>query len=192
MRNLSIGTHAKSGEVMDWSYYDSITLLSTTLSFNMFQSAVGQSSKRLDQTNMTANGLIPTGQRFTIHRVKILYTGQAGTWVSAGTAQLQYLFTALNKSTLEFKIPGKDSLLVLTLQELLGDALQIVVAPTTAGNSLDAPKCRFSGIFPLNKPIILAEQTSFGVLVTHQVANNAALDTDILKISLNGILERRS
>lgn len=192
LQNLDRGTHARGGEIMDWSYYDSFSLLSTRLANNMFQTAVGQSSKTLDQTNMTANGIIPTGQRLTIHRIKMFYISQSGSWASAGTAQIQKWYSALAKSTFEFKIPGKDSLLTLTLQELLGPATLVADVPTVSGDSIRFIQPRYSGIFPLNKPIILAANTSFGCLVTHQTAPDATLDTDIIKIALNGILERKS
>lgn len=194
LQNLDRGTHSRSGEIMDWSYYDSFNV-SAALSINMFQSAVGQSSKTLDKTNMTSNGQIPTGQRFTIHRIKMLYVSQAAAWASDGTAQVQKWYDLLTKTTFEFKIPGKDSLLTLTLQELLGPATLTAMIPTSSGDNIPIIQPRYSGIFPLNKPIILAEQTTFGCLITHQTAPSADLygtTGDLVKISLNGILERKS
>lgn len=194
LTNLERGTHSRSGEIMDWSYYDSFNV-SAALSVNMFQTAIGQSSKTLDITNMTSGGQIPTGQRFTVHRIKMLYVSQSTSWASAGTAQVQKWYSLLTKSTFEFKIPGKDSLLTLTLQELLGPATLVHCQPTVSGDNIPIIQPRYSGIFPLNKPIILAEQTTFGCLVTHQTAPDSTLYTgtgDLIKISLNGILERRS
>lgn len=194
LTNLERGTHSRSGEIMDWSYYDSFNV-SAALSVNMFQTAIGQSSKTLDITNMTSGGQIPTGQRFTVHRIKMLYVSQSTSWASAGTSQVQKWYSLLTKSTFEFKIPGKDSLLTLTLQELLGPATLVHCQPTVSGDNIPIIQPRYSGIFPLNKPIILAEQTTFGCLVTHQTAPDASLYTgtgDLIKISLNGILERRS
>jgi len=195
LQNLDRGTHARGGEVMDWTYYDSFNVAASPLARNMFQTAVGQSSKTLDQTNMTANGLIPTGQRLTIHRIKMFYISQSSYWASAGTAIIQKWYNLLAFSTFEFKIPGKDSLLTLTLQELLGPATLCADVPTVSGDSIRFIQPRYSGIFPLNKPIILAENTSFGCLITHQTAPDSTLygtTGDIIKIGLNGILERKS
>lgn len=194
LNNLDRGTHARGGEIMDWSYYDSFNV-SATLSINMFQTAVGQSGKSLDQTNMTANGQIPTGQRMTIHRIKMFYVSQSSYWASAGTAIIQKWYNLLAKSTFEFKIPGKDSLLTLTLQELLGPATLCADVPTVSGDNIPIIQPLYSGIYPLNKPIILASQTQFGCLVTHQTAPDSTLygtTGDIIKIALNGILERKS
>jgi hypothetical protein len=163
----------------------------------MFQQALGQGStpKTLDQTNMTGNGQIPTGQRLTVHRIKMFYVSQSSYWSSAGTAIIQKWYNLLAKTTFEFKIPGKDSLLTLTLQELLGPATLCADTPTVSGDSIRFIQPRYAGIFPLNKPIILAEQTTFGCLITHQTAPDSTLygtTGDIIKIGLNGILERRS
>ncbi len=124
-----------------------------------------------------------------------MYISQSTYWASAGTEIIQKWYNLLAKSTLEFKIPGKDSLLTLTLQELLGPATLCADTPTVSGDTIRFIQPRYSGIFPLNKPIILAEQTTFGVLITHQTAPDSTLygtTGDIIKISLNGILERRS
>lgn len=196
LKNLNQGTHARGGEVMDWTYFDTFNV-SASLSINMFQTAYGQGSpaKTLDNTNMTANGQIPTGQRLTIHRIKMFYVSQSTYWASGGTAIVQKWYNLLAKTTMEFKIPGKDSLLTLTLQELLGPATLVADVPTVSGDNIPIIKPRYSGIFPLNKPIILAEQTQFGVLVTHQTAPDSTLygtTGDIIRIGLNGILERKS
>ena len=195
-RDLNQGTHAAGGEILDWSYYDSMNV-SATLSNNLFQLALGQGSpaKTLDQTNMTSNGQIPTGQRLTIHRIKFMYISQSTYWASAGTAQVQLLYSMLAKTTFEFKIPGKDSLLSLSLAELLGACTLIADVPTASGDNIPLIQSRYHGIYPLNKPITLAQQTSFGCLITHQTAPDAKLygtTGDIIRIALNGVLERKS
>lgn len=196
MKNLARGTHAAGGEVLDWTYYDSFNV-SASLSVNMFQTALGQGTtpKTLDITNMTTGGSIPTGQRMTIHRIKLTYVSQSSYWASAGTAIIQKFYNLLTKSTFEFKIPGKDSLLTLRLDEILGAATLCADVPTYSGDNIPLISPRYHGIFPLNKPIILAEQTAFSCLVTHQVAPDSTLygtTGDLIKIGLNGILERRS
>lgn len=196
LKNLERGTHSAAGEVLDWTYFDTLTV-SATLSTNLFQVALGQGAtpKTLDKTNMTVGGMIPTGQRFTIHRIKMTYISQSAYWASAGTANVQYWYSMLTQSTLEFKIPGKDSILTVRLDEILGASTLVADVPTVSGDNIPMIQPRYHGIFPLNKPIILAENTSFGVLITHQTAPNAGLYNttgDMIKIGLNGILERRS
>jgi hypothetical protein len=196
LKNLARGTHAKGGEILDWTYYDSMNI-SAVLSNQLFQLSLGQGSpaKTLDQTNMTVNGQIPTGQRMTAHRIKFMYVSQSTSWASAGTAQVQKWYSMLAKTTLRVHIPGKDDLIELTLQELLGACTLVADVPTVSGDNIPIIKPRYHGIFPLNKPLVLAQNTSFTVYVEHQTAPDAALYTgtgDIIKIGLNGILERRS
>ena len=196
MRDLAKGTHAKGGEILDWTYYDSMNV-SATLQNNLFQTALGQGSpaKTLDNTNLTMNGQIPTGQRLTVHRIKMFYVSQSSYWQSAGTATVDKWYNLLTKTTLAVKIPGKDDLFNCTLIELLGAATLTAIKPTAAGDNIPVILPRFHGIFPLNKPIILAQNTSFSVQLTHQTAPDSTLygtTGDIIRIGLNGILERRS
>ena len=196
LKNLQRGTHSAFGEVLDWEYYDSFNV-SATLAINMFQLALGQGStpKTLDLTNMTVNGQIPTGQRFTIHRIKMHFISQSSYWASGGTTIVQKWYNLLTKSTFEFKIPGKDSLLNGTLNQILGACTLVADVPTVSGDSIPIIKPRYHGIYPLNKPIILAEQTPFSFNVVHQTAPDSTLygtTGDLIKIILSGVLERKS
>jgi hypothetical protein len=198
-KNLAQGTYATSGEKLDHSYFDTqLIVASSTTPMHFFQNAQGQafntgsSVKGLQHTNMTIGGQLPRGQRFTIRNIKLMYTATAQ--LADATIQLWYEFLA--NTTMEFMITGKDSLCTLTLQEILGASTLILPAVTSTTFSSTINRIilpRFHGIYPLNTPIILAEQTNFEVKVTPQVATPASgLDGDWLKISLNGILERLS
>jgi hypothetical protein len=187
-RDLSTGTRSETTlRLLDWTYYDSMSFLSTVLQNRFFTVGLG-GTKTLDQTNMKNNGQIPTGERLTTHRLKGFITTAA----TLGTTAIQMLYTTLTRTTIEVKISGADSILTITLQELFGLTSLVAITPTTAGDNLPFPQPRFHGIYPLNKPITWAQNENVEVLLTHQVAPNAALDGVILKIGLNGILERRS
>lgn len=187
LKNLARGTHSAFGEKLDWSYYDTISIDNAIATQRLFALAEGQGGKTKAETNMSANGQIPTGQRLTIHRIKMLYKSVAYT-----SAETQKFFSLLKNSVFEFFIPGKDSILTLTLQELLGAASLIDLVPAATFNQ-PLPEPYFHGQYPLNKPIILAEQTQFHCQITHYNSTPAAaLKGDLLQISLNGILERRS
>lgn len=187
-RDLSTGTRSQGSlRELDWSYYDTMSLLSTTLSTRMFTQGLAGSSKTLYQTNMKNNGVIPTGERMTVHRIKILIANAA----DVASTVYANLCAILKQTTVEVKIAGSDSILTVTMQELLGESL---LFPTTLVATYAAqriPTPQFHGIFPLNRPIIFAEQESVEALVTHHVAPNAALNGTLIQISLNGILERK-
>lgn len=199
-RNLSQGTYSTTGEKLGFSYYDTqLVVASSTSPMNFFQAAQGQplngvggAIKTLQHTDMTTSGQVPRGQRMTIHVLKIMYT--AVTALSG--ANILKFYTMLANTTMEFVITGKDSILTLTLQELLGAATLII--PTVAsgtGTELQARIMlpRYHGMFPLSPPIVLAEQTNFYIRVTPQVAMpSSGLDGDYLKLSMSGILERLS
>lgn len=189
--SLSKGTYSVYGERLPWwTYYDTQLLAAATTQFTMFQLAEGQGSpaKTKEQTNMTANGQIPTGQHFTVKAIKFFYKSAA----AIDNTVLNDFYNMLAKTTLEFKIPGKDSQLTVCVQELLGATtlLPFLPAATFAGAPI-LP--RFHGIFPLaGKGIVLAENTQFQVKITHHTAVAAALANDIFKIGLSGLLKRRS
>jgi hypothetical protein len=195
LSNLQRGTHSAGGEVLDWSYYDTETVSHSTTTNNLFQLSLGQGTppKTLELTNMTINAQIPTGQRLSVHRIKLFYA----THSTFNTAKVLQFYKLLTTSTLEFLIPGKDSLLNMTLHELMGVSTLTALTPTTAGDNIPIIQPRFNGVYPLQKAIILAEQTPFSLRITHQDAsaltdNTNGLDGDFIKLSLNGILERRS
>jgi hypothetical protein len=191
LKDLKKGTHSIYGEKLDWTLYDAATLISTTTEYKFFQNAEGQGTpvKTQDQTNSTSGGQIPTGQRLTISRIKLMYHALGS---SALAANVAFWHAFLASSVFRFIIPGKDSILTVTLQELLGAATLFPIAPLATFN-LPLMQPYYHGIFPLNKKIILAEQTQFHCEVKcYQGTPNAGLNTDVLRIGLNGILERRS
>jgi len=204
-KDLSEGTYSPTGELLDYTYYDSFGLNHTIQSYNLFQQAQGQgisattstgtaAVKNIADTNMTQGGQLPRGQRLTVRNLKILLNFQSTTGSPAAmvTTDIAKLYHFLSETVLEFKITGKDSLFVYTLQELLGTSVLTALVPTVSGDNIPLIQPRFHGIFPLNKPIILAEQTNFSVPVTVANASDASIDGLVVKVGLNGILERRS
>ena len=185
-RDLSTGSRSKNGlREMDWSYYDTHVMAAGTVQYRFFTSGLAGSAKTLDLTNMRLNGQIPTGERLTIMRLKMFYTSSADIADTAWTN----LFVMFARTTIEVKVSGADSVLTITLQELLGNPLQ--VSQTALAGSNTTPNARFHGVFPFNKPLIYSEQETVEVLMTHQVAPNASLNGHFLKLCLSGILERK-
>jgi hypothetical protein len=155
----------------------------------MFTVGLAGATKTLALTNMKNNGVIPTGERMTVHRIKVLIAKAA----DVASTVYANLCSLLKYTTVEVKIAGSDSILTVTLQELMGECLLFptTLVATFAAQTIPTPY--YHGIFPLNRPIIFAEQESVEVLVTHQLQGvpAAALDGTLIQISLNGILERK-
>jgi len=190
MSSLDKGTYSSGGEVVDWTYYDQFVVTNGVNIIRTFTQGIGQGStpKTLDYTNMTLGGQIPNRQRMTIHALKMHYTTSA----ARGTATVQYLYSLLNQTTLEFMITGKDSLLTTTLQELMGACTLFALTPTNSGDNIPLIMPRYVGQLRLRIPIVLSAQTPFEVRVTHQTTPNVALNGDLIRLGLHGKLERNS
>lgn len=186
-KSLRIGTYSTGGERLCWDYYDTLTLANGTSVYRMFTAGLS-SSKSLWQTNLSVGGQLPANQRMSIFAIKGFYSTAA----ALATVDVQYLYSWLTTTTLEFLIEGKASLFTVTLQDLLGLSTLLAQTPTAAGDNIPLIQPRFHGVYPLRPAIILAESTTFEVRVTSNVANNQAIDGDYFKIALSGVLERKS
>lgn len=188
-RDLSTGSRSKNTmRELEWTYYDTVTLATATLEHRMFTAGIGVNSKMKWQTNMKIGGQIPTGERMTVTAIKTLYSTHADI---ASTA-IASIIQMLTRTVIEVKISGADSILTMTLNELMG--LPMLMSTTLVATYGSAPifnPC-FNGILKLKRPIVFAENESVEVVLTHNVASPAGLDGDWLKIGLNGILERQS
>jgi hypothetical protein len=183
--NYQSGSIGSSGEVQDYSYYDTITLAAGTLTQRMFQSALGVGGKTLDKTNMKVGGQLPQGERLTAARLKVFYHANA----AISEVGAQDILAMFFNTTAEIILANKD-MGVWTLAEILGDALLTVLKPVTAGDNIVTATSRFHGIFPFNTPIVLAALTPFEVRITHQTAVTTYLASHQLRLSFNGCLER--
>jgi hypothetical protein len=185
---LQQGTYGTGGEVLgSWSFYDTLVLLNTTTIYRMFTIPIGGAAGRtLDQTNMTQGGQIAQGQNLTVKRLKMQYISSA----ARNTAAVQLIYNVLNRTTLEIMIPGKDALGQWTLAELFGIASLIAMTPTAAGDNIPLIQPTFKGIFTLEIPLVLAALTPFELRVTPQIATDAALNGDFIRVALNGTLRR--
>jgi hypothetical protein len=185
LTNLQQGAVGKEGNILDYTYYDTISLLSTTQVFNMFAIPNGQGGKNLSDTNMTVAASLPQGQRLNVGAIKMMYTFHA----VFNEATLQLFYTALQNISVEMIIMNQDYGR-WTLMELIGSAVCGIGVPAVAGNNDTLlSQAKYHGIFPLNVPIKLPALNQFSLRITAQVATNAALDGDKLKVGLSGILE---
>ena len=178
----------QAGEKIDWSYYDTITLISTTLVHRFFTVSLGQNGKTLADTNLVQSGLLPQGQNMKVHALKVAYVANS----AKGTAELNTYFNLLNDTVIELIVPGKDSLGTWRLAEIMGINQLFPIIPTVAGDNISQPQPMFNGIFPLNIPWQIGAIQSFEVRLTHTVAVNAQLEDDKIVFMLNGRLIRMS
>lgn len=188
LQSLGSGSFGTQGDMLDWSYYDEAVIAVATLTHRLFTNPLGAGGKTLDQTNLTAAGQIPQGQKLITHAIKIMYTSAA----AKTTAAVQEFYTLLTRTTVAIKLQNKETMGLWTLQELLGSATLIAMTPTAAGDNIPLIQPKFHGVFPLNKKLVLAALTPFEVTITHHAAPGATTANDRLKIALSGILSRIS
>lgn len=179
---------SSASEKLEWSYYDTVSLVSTTLVHRYFVNPIGSGGKTLADTNFTLAGQLPQGQNFTFHAIKVFY------WADAqyATANILQFYQLLYETTVEIIITGKDSMGTWTLIELLGASTLTGLTPTVGGDNEPIILPSFKGIYPLNIPIQIGGTGSIELRMTHQVAPNAALDGDKVRLSLQGKLVRAS
>lgn len=188
LTKLQQGTFGEEGEQLEWSYYDTAVIAAATLVHRLFTNPLGAGGKTLADTNLTQAGQMPQGQHLEVNVIKLMYISDA----AQATVDVQTLYTLLSESTISIEIANNKSMGQWTLQEILGSSLQFALTPSAAGDNIPLLTPRFTGIYPLNVPIIIAALTPFEVTLTHQVAPGAALADNKLKISLAGILTRAS
>lgn len=190
LNKLQGGTYGNFAEILDWTYYDTAKIATGVQVYNLFSEKVGTVSggtqKTLADTNMTASGSIPQGQKLDVYTIKCMYTGTG----AKDTAFVNTLYQFLANTTLKIAIPGKDSMGTWTLQELMGTATLLPVVPTTAGDNIPVIEPRYTAVFQLNIPIILAALTGIEVTIEAHKAVTAAQNGDLLRVGLNGMLAR--
>jgi len=177
----------KSAEVLDYSYYDTMALSATNTN-RLFVIPLGQAGKTKSDTNFTLAGTLPQGQNFKIFVLKLFYLSQ----VARSTAELLMWYKMLFETTIEFRIPGKDSMGIWTLAEAFGLPALFNLVPTNGGDNIPMIQPAITGKILFNNPLKIGSVQSFEIIVEHTVPVNPALYTDKLKISLNGRLIRLS
>jgi hypothetical protein len=177
----------KAAEVLDYSYYDT-AILSATLQNRYFVVPLGQAGKTKADTNWTLAGQLPQGQNFKVFCLKVFYNSIA----ARTTADVGHFYRMLFETTLEIKIPGKDSLGTYKLSEVFGIPSLFNLVPTAAGDNIPLVMSNIPGKIIFNNPMKIGSTQSFEIVVEHHTPVNAALYGDKLTVVLNGRLVRLS
>jgi len=180
----SQGTYSAGGDAIDWSYYDTNPIPAAAGQIRYFVNPIGAGGKTIADTNMIAAGQIPKAQSHVVTHIKSFYTGKT----TKGTSDVLDYYLLLKQTVVEFIIANKYYYGQWCLQELMGVASLFSLEPTTAGDTIPLISPRFHGIFPLNTPIVLAENTNFELKVTFTATPGIYLPTDLLMLSLYGKL----
>lgn len=193
-QNPNDKTYSRIGDKLDWGYYDTLVLAAAGTEFSMFQVGIGGLNaagavKVISDTNLPASGQIPNGQNFHVRAIRCEFISHA----AKATADINTFYTWLSTATLRIFVPGKDAMFSTHITEILGIPLLLNVTPTAAGdNLLIMSQGRYTGVRPLNVPLVLEEQTSIEVRINTPAVAGAALVGDFLRVYLLGVLVRAS
>lgn len=182
--NVQQGTLSKEGEVLSYSLFDTITLAAATTFHDFYTVPLGQAGKTKADTNMVQAGVMPAGQRLRADFIKVMVVGDTAGMTDT---ELNAWFHVMFNTSVEIMVPGKENLGIWTLTELMGYSQAMAMAATQEGT---VP--RFSGIFRLQVPILLAAQTPFKVRMEHHSTLTDNTDGMKIKLALSGVLERLS
>ena len=191
--NLQQGTYSASGEGLDYAFYDSQRIDVAILQHRFFVNPVGQpmtdgTIKNLSHTNMISAGM-PQGSKMVARSIGLIYVSEGLT----NNAGFQAIVDLLANTVMSVKIPGKDTILQLTLLHMLGWNMSQILVPTVAGDQINTNVLStVNKEYKLNVPIVLAAQTQFEIFVEHTAAPAAALDGDQLRLFIRGKLKRLS
>ena len=180
------GYSNKAAEFLDWTYWDSFKLLSTTLAHNLFTTPLGAGGKNLSDTNWLNASQLPQGQAMDVKNLKVFYIASE----VRSEVELETLYQVLQDTTFNIAIPGKDSMGQWTFMELMGAATLIQLTPSVASDNITQIQPRYHGIFPLNNKFSIGGVQTIKVEVVHHVAPAAGLDGDKIVFGLNGNLVR--
>jgi len=189
LQNMSQGNRTGAGEILDWSYYDTLTIAAAGVDFPLFQVPVGQAGKTYALTNMPSVG-IPNGQNFVVTSVRVEYLSHA----TKGTADIDTLYTFLLSTWLRIAIPGKDALFLKPLTEIMGIPILWHTLPSVAGNNdLISAMGRYTGWNKLDVPLTFIQLDPLDIKISYPTALGAiSLVGDFVRVSLHGVLKRLS
>jgi len=197
LQAMNTGTYKGSGDIIDYSLWDSIEIdpanLQPQLMFqNSLGTVVGGAARTPADTNVEGRqGGIPQGSKLYIKALKGFVI--ADIQEAKDEAYVAALYRMLNRTTVNFKISGKDTYGNWGLDEVFGVSMGAVYVPAVPGdNDGILSVARSHGILPFNLPIVIASNVTFNVQLQHWEAPAAELENTVLKFSLNGILERLS
>ena len=202
LAQMQQGTYKGSGDLIDWSYRDTITLNFNAPNPFMEQSlfVIGRGQvdpvtglrKSEADTNVEPNTPgIPTGSKQLVQYLKVSYSSVN----PINEAKLMLIYNMMKDTTANFKITGKDTQGDWDLLELFNMAFPNVLTPANPGDGSTAlTNNRILGVYPLQLPLILASLTSFEFKIRHflTASNYTDLNDDRLCIRLCGVRGRLS
>lgn len=186
-QQINSGTYAGAGvgESKAWTYYSQMSPAADTVTKILFQTGLGGTLTRLDQTNFPNNGNLPNSQKFEIHGIGVEYVGNAAKADADMIAIRKWLAT----TALQIVIQDKSPIFQARLSRLLGLTVGLFNDPTTTAEPVSyTTRENALPFFKLSEKITITANTSFQLQILPGVAGGANQTSDLLNVDLVGKL----
>jgi len=178
-------TYGKEVETKNpFYYYDTHILDAAVVPVTLFNNAI---ARNLSQTNYPYQQL-PAGQSFDITGMRVSYYSHA----LAADATQQLFLDWINNVTVQVQIVNKVPSFERNLAALLGGQVQMVTAPALTVGSRNLSVWTGNTLVKFKEKIYVDRQTPWFVRLQRDVANNAALTGDWLRVEMQGILRQQT
>ena len=178
-------TYGKGVEVKDpFVYFDTHILDAAVVPVTLFNNAI---ARNLSQTNYPYQQL-PAGQSFDITGMRVSYYSHA----LATDATQQLFLDWINQVTVQVQIVNKVPSFERNLAAMLGGQVQMVTAPAVTVGSRNLSVWTGNTMIKFKEKIYVDRQTPWFVRLQRDVANNAALTADWLRVEMIGKLRQQT
>lgn len=165
-------------------YYDTHILDAGVVPVTLFNNAV---ARNLSLTNYPYQQL-PSGQSFDITGMRVSYYSHA----LAADATQQLFLDWIQNTVLQVQIVNKVPSFERNLAALLGGQVQMVTAPAVTVGSRNLSVWTGNTVVKFKQKIYVDRQTPWFVRIQRDLANNAALTGDWLRVEMVGVLRQQT
>ncbi len=192
--DLKQGEMQGVGKKLHWNLFDTHKLATGDADIELFRIGVGQngngfSPKTRAQTNVRS-GIIPKGQRFTMHGlIPYLYAGTS----AINNATYLKIQQFLRQAMVRIKFPGGDDIFQERLDFIFGEQKNWLHVPTTAGDNIFPGQLLTPHAYEkLNEPIKFAALDDFEFHLENLTVVDSSMNNMEITFRKVGYLERIS
>lgn len=189
--DLGGGTWGEGGESLYYPVYDRLHMNSALLTQprSLFATRVGaqRETRTLTyaDTNVQKSEGTSSTEKYTFHQLNTYYTAME----PRTDAEIQLIMNFFRETFVRFQIDNKTDMFIIPLWKMFG-ATQLISAPAVTVNSR-FPEAMFMGRWELKIPIVLQSLTTYEMIVTPNVASDAALNNDFIGFEFESRKDRK-
>lgn len=183
LQQLQKGTYGGNAKLRAWTHYDQVTLVTGAQELTAFDLKVGSPLKGIAVTNNPASGTIPSSSHFAFDALELNYVHQDATMTAAVKSTWDNF---LNDWRIQMTIQELSAEHQFPLTEVFGNVAPLTILGTGVGDQVST-RNNLNGLRPfMGIPVVLAALTTYTVVIQSNVAIDAALNGDFVKIKYKG------